>query len=1029
MEMSDSLENMWNNEFPLDCDEENALITQSHYYDFDDFSQLMQSTDPQSSLSILNLNCRSLIKNFNELYVTLASLPNEFGVITMEETWLDDDLENLVKMPGYTLKTKHKKACKEGGGLGIYVNDNLTYTFRDDLNCDIGYQSFFDHIFVEIENVNDTNNNILIGVLYRVPGGNTIEYFNDYLTNILLPKLSKENKQIVILGDMNANLLKSSEHCHTGDYLDTMLNNGFMPKITVPTRVTHDTATLIDHIFVKDTLRNTSGTSGTITSSMSDHYMNFIFLPITESTTNIEKVKYRAYTAANIAKFTYELNNHNSAQVYSSHNVNEAYNKFTDTFNDLLNKTIPLKEEKFNKYKHKVNPWATKEIMIAIKKRDALHKKYINAQCKKKQEALKIQFIDSRNTANKMIREAKFNYNRTLFEKSKNDSKQLWKNIYSIIGKSKDKSNIISKITIDNTSFTNSNDICNEFNKYYVNVGPSLAKTIKSQKKNTFKLPEVNIIHVESLFLIPTDEEEIIKIIQRLKPKTSSGHDNISAKLVKQLGTSFVKPLIYIMNLSFTTGEIPEDMKKAKVIPIYKNSGCKEIMKNYRPVSLLPVFSKILERLVYNRLYNFIKKHKILTISQYGFQNFLSTDLAILELQDRIADILNKKDICVGLFMDLSKAFDTLDHKIMLNKLRHYGVRGLALEWFKNYLGNRVHYVSVNKESSGNLPIECGVPQGSILGPLLFLIYINDLAHVSPNAISILFADDTNVIYRSQSYATLRQTINCELKLLSEWFNENKLALNVSKTKFMIFHLRHQKPPDDFKVFIGETELEQVKTTKFLGVIINETLSWDDHMSYIASKLSRMNGVLARLKRQLPSHVMKTIYNSLFASSMQFGISVWGGASNKQFNRLVTLQKKAVRHITCSKYNSHTSPIFKKLKLLKLSDCYKLNCAKIYHKKKLGILHPYHSKLLISKGATQERLTRQGSDIIMRKSSVFQRVNNLVFKVGYSWNNLPYEIKNSEKLSEQTFSKKVKAHYLSGYSEKCVIRNCYVCKK
>lgn len=209
--------------------------------------------------------------------------------------------------------------------------------------------------------------------------------------------------------------------------------------------------------------------------------------------------------------------------------------------------------------------------------------------------------------------------------------------------------------------------------------------------------------------------------------------------------------------------------------------------------------------------------------------------------------------------MDLSKAFDTLDHSIMLNKLRHYGIRGVALEWFKNYLQNRVQYVSINNACSDSLPIECGVPQGSILGPLLFLIYINDLAHVSPDAISILFADDTNVIYRSQSYETLNKIINNELTLLSAWFNENKLALNVSKTKFMIIHFINQKPPDEFKVFLDGIELENVKSTKFLGVMINENLSWNDHMGYIANKLSRINGVLARPKRLLPLPVMKTI--------------------------------------------------------------------------------------------------------------------------------------------------------------------------
>ena len=1026
MAMSESLENMWNNEFPPDCDEENALITQSHYYDIDDFSCLMSNTNSQNSLSILNLNCRSLVKNFNELYATVKSLPYEPGIVTMEETWLDDSLEQLVSMPGYSLITKHKISRKEGGGLGIYVNDKITYEYRDDLNCANDYQPYFDHIFIEIVNGNDSKNNILLGVFYRVPGGNTIEYFNDYLTNKLLPALSKENKQIVIVGDMNANLLKSSEHPPTGNYLDIMLNNAFLPKITVPTRVTHDKATLIDHIFVKDTVKSLSGTAGTIKSSMSDHYMNFIFLPIITVTPNIEAVTYRAFTTANVDRLSKKLNDHNFSNVYSSVNVNDAYDNFTNSFTDILNKTIPLKQEKFNKYKHKVNPWVTKEIMMAIKTRDKIHTRYTHSKCKKSQENLKYQYIESRNNVNKMIRDAKFNYHRNMFEKSKNDSKQIWKNINSIIRKSNDKSNIISKITVDDTSITNIEDICNSLNEYYVNVGPALAKTIKPQKKKRFKLPEVNIM--ESLFLTPTTEEEVMEIIKRLKPKSSCGHDNISSKLIKQLGISILKPLAYIMNLSFSTGSIPDLMKKAKVIPIYKNSGGRDIMKNYRPVSLLPVFSKILERLVYNRLYSFIKKHNILTVSQYGFQKYLSTELAILELQDRIADILYKKDLCAGLFMDLSKAFDTLDHGIMITKMRHYGVRGIALEWFKNYLGNREQYVSVNNVCSSNLPIQCGVPQGSILGPLLFLIYINDLAQVSPNAISILFADDTNVIYRSQSYEILNKTINNELALLSAWFNENKLALNVSKTKFMIFHLQHHKPPDQFKVFLDGTELENVKTTKFLGVMINETLSWNEHMDYIASKLSRMNGVLARLKHQLPLPIMKTIYNSLFCSTMQYGISVWGGTSNKKFNRLVTLQKKAVRHVTCAKYNSHTGPIFKKLDLLNILDTYKLQCSKILYKKKLGTLHPYHSNLLRLKRDTQESITRQSFDVIMGKSTVFRRINNLVFKVGYSWNGLPYNIKMLEEITERTFSKKVKSHYLSKYSEICYIPKCYICK-
>ena len=198
-------------------------------------------------------------------------------------------------------------------------------------------------------------------------------------------------------------------------------------------------------------------------------------------------------------------------------------------------------------------------------------------------------------------------------------------------------------------------------------------------------------------------------------------------------------------------------MKLAKVVPIYKNSGSKEIMKNYRPVSLLPVLSKVLERIVYNRLFEYLVKNDILHTSQYGFQPNLSTELAILELQDRLTNIMNNKECCVGVFMDLSKAFDTLDHTILLNKLNHYGIRGTALDWFKNYLNGRNQYVCIDGVDSTKLPITCGVPQGSILGPLLFLIYINDLATISKQAITILFADDTYTIYKSNSYDALQK--------------------------------------------------------------------------------------------------------------------------------------------------------------------------------------------------------------------------------------------------------------------------------
>ena len=470
-------------------------------------------------------------------------------------------------------------------------------------------------------------------------------------------------------------------------------------------------------------------------------------------------------------------------------------------------------------------------------------------------------------------------------------------------------------------------------------------------------------------------------------------------------------------------------MKVAKVVPIFKNSGSNTIMKNYRPVSLLPVLSKVLERIVYNRLFHYFMKHKIFNASQYGFLPNRSTEHAILELQDRIMNIMNDKKCCAGVFMDLSKAFDTLDHKILLDKLYHYGIRGIAHDWFRNYLSDRKQYIHINGTSSEQLPITCGVPQGSILGPLLFLIYVNDLATVSKHAITILFADDTNLIYKNETYEELRRIITEDLSEISDWFRANKLALNESKTKFMIFHTRFIKPPVVFQILLNNVELERVDNAKFLGVIIQENLMWNIHINYIGNKVSKATALLARLKHYLPKYILKLIYSSLCLSHITYAIPVWGAAPMSTIDRLHKLNKKGIRHICNSKYNAHTEPLFKKEKLLKLHDLYTLQCVKIMHRKIHGALHGYHSSKLISNIHITKTFTRKKDDINIEpnRNSLF-KINSINYKIGTSWNNLSLDVRKYAVKSVRTFTQQVKQSYLSNYSYACDIEHCNICK-
>jgi len=425
----------------------------------------------------------------------------------------------------------------------------------------------------------------------------------------------------------------------------------------------------------------------------------------------------------------------------------------------------------------------------------------------------------------------------------------------------------------------------------------------------------------DSIFFKPTKEDEVLEIIRHLK-NSSSGHDLIDVKIIKAMQYEIVKPLVHIFNLSFTQGKIPDSLKIAKVIPIYKK-GDRSLFSNYRPISVLPVFSKILEKLAYSRISSFLDKNQILTKHQFGFRKNRSTDLAIQTMVDTLHDVIENNDLMVGLFIDLSRAFDTISHDILLGKLDYYGIRGTPLNWLADYLKNRKQYVSYNNYNSSMANITIGVPQGSILGPLLFLLYVNDIVLVSDKLSYILYADDTNIFMSGKSLTYISNVLNNELKMLNEWFLCNKLSLIVAKTHYMIMSSQGKRyNPDDCHIYFGGHILDRVSSTKFLGVIIDDKFTWKLHIDYIYNKLSKAIGIIRRASQLLYGESLQMLYNSLIKPHFTYCITIWGNSFKTYIHKLYILQKRVVRIISRSEFHSHTAPLFQTYNIMTVYELY-----------------------------------------------------------------------------------------------------------
>ncbi len=527
-----------------------------------------------------------------------------------------------------------------------------------------------------------------------------------------------------------------------------------------------------------------------------------------------------------------------------------------------------------------------------------------------------------------------------------NNIKGTWTVLNGIVRNRSKTTNYLEYYTENDKTINNMEDVVNSFNQFFVNVGQDLAAKIK--KPETTQCGDVEDTeryrNPSTIFLGAVDEEEIMEIVRKCKNKTSADWNDIDMSTVKTVIEGIAKPLTHISNLSFQSGTFPDKMKIAKVIPLFK-TGDRHHFTNYRPVSLLPQFSKILEKLFTDRLDKFIEKHNLLTDSQYGFRTDRSTSLALMELIEEITNCIDNKKIAIGVFVGLKKAFETIDHNILLSKLEKYGIRVVGLSWLSSYLRNRQQFIQIGDHKSDFINITCGVPQGSILGQKLFILYINDICRVTQLLKFVLFADDTNIFCSGENLQQTLETITTEINKLKLWFDKNKLSLNLRKTKIMLFG-RH-KIDCNVELIIDNTKIERVQEIIFLGVILNHKICWKPHVRYIRAKLAKCSAILWKTKHILGYKSLHTLYCSLFLPYLTYCVEVWGNTYKTTLQPICTIQKRAIRTINNTGYRDHTNPLFIKSHMLKFMDLVKFKTAQIMYKARNNLLPKVYRKCLL----------------------------------------------------------------------------------
>jgi len=868
---------------------------------------------------VLSMNIRSIHKHFNELIIFLSTSDIKFDIICLFETWLENDTFDF-HIDGFKSYNYYKKLNKSDG-ITVFIRNSCKVN-----SVHLGLINYCSSMNLNIS-INESVLNLIC--VYRSPSL-LQEHFLDSL-EIFLDDIDN-TKSYILCGDINIDLNKVD--VNTVKYQNILSYYGFKSCINEVTRVnvTNGSASCIDHFFLKHTNVFNNIMGYVCQNSITDHYstiLSFNKIGLVRQKNNIvdeENIDYVLFD-----KLKNILNQENWETVLNSSNVDTAIEIFLPIIENSIKNCKVTKCIRVPKSKTKIKKWITSGIVTSIRSRDKLFNKL------KKQpfnSGLKNKYIKYKNLLTKVIKYARDMYFSKNIIKAKGDPKKVWNLINEAMynNTSNDKKiNISSILDSENKILTDSTDIANQFNTYFATVGENIADQIKIH--NPDKIYKSNIkVNSNTIFLNHITKKEIKSHIQSCKESTSFFTCNLTNHIIKQIIDYILVPLEHIFNLSLSTGIFPNVFKQTLIIPLFKH-GEKQNCSNYRPISLTYTLSKVLEKCIKTRLYDFLEKSKIFSENQFGFRHNKGTSIALQTLISCIHNKLDQGNSTLGIFLDVKKAFDSVDHKILLNKLDKYGIRGTPNNLIKSFLENRSQQVRINDVLSSLSLLNYGVPQGTVLGPLLFIVYINDLLNLDTECSIYCFEDDTTILIHDLNKINLMRKASKIMTSVKNWFNANSLEINFNKTCYLSFSISKIRSLDinepieihDDKCLSTTgtcdcncTYIRGAESVRYLGVIIDRFLKWNLHIDLTIKKLRSMFCRFKALNNILSPNNVKMVFCAIAQSVYSYGISVWGGTFDKYLSLLRTTINSLLRIAFKKPFRSNTDILFNTYGILNL---------------------------------------------------------------------------------------------------------------